>query len=90
MQVTLFGAAAGEVTGSAHLVESGKSKVLIDFGMFQGVPNVDQKNRISERFTFRNLDAVLGYHDSIELLNDFNVLDGSPAHGSMAAGCLRL
>ena len=66
MKVTLFGAAAGEVTGSAYLVESGKSKVLIDFGMFQGVPNVDQKNRISERFTFRNLDSVLVTHAHLD------------------------
>jgi len=37
MKVTLFGAGGGDVTGSAYLVESGKSKVLIDCGLFQGV-----------------------------------------------------
>jgi len=66
MKVTLFGAGGGEVTGSAYLVESGRSKVLIDCGMFQGVPNADQRNRISERFTFRNLNSVLLTHAHLD------------------------
>ena len=61
-------AGGGDVTGSAYLVESGKTKVLIDCGLSQGVPNADQKNRIAERFTFRNLGEpsplrVSGRHD---------------------------
>ena len=52
MRITLFGAGGGEVTGSAYLVESGKSKVLIDCGLFQGVPNADRKNRISKNLRF--------------------------------------
>jgi metallo-beta-lactamase family protein len=66
MRVTLFGAAAGEVTGSAYVVESERSKVLVDFGLFQGVPNADQKNRVSERFTFRNLNSVLVTHAHLD------------------------
>src|SRR5215831_3768865 len=66
MKITLFGAAAGEVTGSAYLVESGQSKVLVDFGMFQGIPNAGQKNRVSERFTFRNLDSVVLTHAHLD------------------------
>ena len=66
MKVTLFGAGGGEVTGSAYLVESGKSKVLIDCGLFQGVPNADRKNRISQEFTFRNLDSVLVTHAHLD------------------------
>jgi len=30
-----FHGAAGEVTGSAYLVETPRSRVLVDFGMFQ-------------------------------------------------------
>jgi len=66
MRITLFGAGGGDVTGSGYLVESGKSKVLIDCGMFQGVPNADQKNRIAERFTFRNLNNVLITHAHLD------------------------
>ena len=66
MRVTLFGAGGGEVTGSAYVVESGKSKVLVDCGMFQGVPNADQKNRIAQEFSFRNLSAVVITHAHLD------------------------
>jgi metallo-beta-lactamase family protein len=66
MKVTLFGAASGEVTGSAYLVESGSSKVLVDFGMFQGVPNADQKNRVAKWYTFRKLNSVLITHAHLD------------------------
>jgi len=66
MRVHVFGAGGGEVTGSAYVVESGKSKVLIDCGLFQGVPNADQMNRISERFTFRNIENVLLTHAHLD------------------------
>ena len=66
MKVTPFGAASGEVTGSAYLVESGRSRVLVDFGLFQGVPNADQKNRVSKFYTFRNLNAVLVTHAHLD------------------------
>lgn len=35
MDVTFYGA-AGEVTGSMHLLNTGTDKILLDFGMFQG------------------------------------------------------
>ena len=66
MKVTVFGAGGGEVTGSAYLVESGKSKVLVDCGMFQGVPNADQKNRIAQEFSFRSLNAVVITHAHLD------------------------
>jgi metallo-beta-lactamase family protein len=85
MQVTLFGAAAGEVTGSAYLVESGKSKVLVDFGMFQGVPNANQKNRVSERYTFRNLDSVLVTHAHLDHSGRLPILAQRRFSGSIYA-----
>ena len=66
MKITIFGAGGGQVTGSAYVVESGKSKVLVDCGMFQGVPNADQKNRIAQEFTFRNLVSVLITHAHLD------------------------
>jgi metallo-beta-lactamase family protein len=66
MRITLFGAAAGEVTGSAYLVESGESKVLVDCGLFQGVPDADQRNRIAKWYTFRKLNSVLLTHAHLD------------------------
>lgn len=66
MRVTIFGAGGGEVTGSAYVVESANSKVLIDCGLVQGVPDSDQKNRIPQQFTFRHLDSVLITHAHLD------------------------
>ena len=48
MRLTFLGA-AGEVTGSCYLVDTGQVKFLIDCGMFQGGIGGDRKNR---RFAF--------------------------------------
>jgi len=49
MQLSFLGA-AGEVTGSCYLVDTGEVKFLIDCGMFQGGHGADRKNR---RFAFK-------------------------------------
>ena len=46
--ITAFGA-AGEVTGSAYLVETSASRILVDFGMFQGDKDDDAKNVVPGR-----------------------------------------
>src|SRR6516225_1715455 len=66
MKVTLLGAASGEVTGSGYLVESGNSKVLVDFGMFQGVQDADQRNRVAKWYTFGRLHSVLVTHAHLD------------------------
>jgi metallo-beta-lactamase family protein len=46
MEITFFGA-AGEVTGSMHLLDTGKDKILMDCGMFQGRRKASaEKNRV--------------------------------------------
>ncbi|HYX64864.1 MAG TPA: MBL fold metallo-hydrolase, partial [Burkholderiales bacterium] len=64
MQLRFLGA-AGEVTGSCFLVETGKLKFLIDCGMFQGGRLADAKNR---RFAFapREIAFVLLSHAHID------------------------
>ncbi len=61
-----FHGAAGEVTGSRHLVEAGGKSVLLDCGMFQGHrTDADRKNRT---FTFppASVDAVLLSHAHVD------------------------
>ncbi len=45
MQITFYGAVR-EVTGSMHLIETGKNRILLDCGMFQGRrKETNEKNR---------------------------------------------
>lgn len=65
MKVTLYGA-AGEVTGSAYLVETGRARVLVDFGLFQGHGKAEKKNRVPAGLNPRRLDAVLITHAHLD------------------------
>ena len=64
MQLSFYGA-AGEVTGSCYLVDTGQVRFLIDCGMFQGGREAGRKNR---RFAFdpREIDFVLLSHAHID------------------------
>lgn len=61
MQITPYGA-AGEVTGSAYVVETDQARVLVDFGMFQGGKMAEARNRVPTGLRPRRLDAVLLTH----------------------------
>lgn len=65
MNITLFGA-AGEVTGSAYLVETSSARVLVDFGMFQGGAKTEAKNVMPEGLNAAQLDAVLLTHAHLD------------------------
>lgn len=65
MKLTLFGA-AHEVTGSCHLVEHGKTRLLVDCGMFQGRDQSDRKNKIPAYLGAKTLDAVLLTHGHLD------------------------
>lgn len=61
-----FHGAAGEVTGSRHLLETGGRSLLLDCGMFQGHrSDADSKNR-TFRFPPASVDAVLLSHAHID------------------------
>lgn len=66
MKIKVVGAAGGEVTGSAYLVQTAKSKVLIDAGMFQGGKATEEKNRLPEGADPRSLDALLLTHAHLD------------------------
>ena len=64
MNLTFLGA-AGEVTGSCFLVDTGEVQFLLDCGMFQGGAGADRKNR---RFGFapKDIAFVLLSHAHID------------------------
>jgi len=58
-----FGAAK-VVTGSAHMLDTGKSKILIDCGMFQGLD--EYKNYEPLGFDPREIDALILTHGHLD------------------------
>lgn len=65
MKITFLGA-AGTVTGSKYLVESGTKKVLVDCGLFQGWKQLRLRNWESFPVDVRSIDAVLLTHAHID------------------------
>jgi metallo-beta-lactamase family protein len=65
IKLTFFGAAR-EVTGSCCLVETGRHRILVDHGMFQGGGDAYRKNRAPLRFDPRGIDLVLLTHAHID------------------------
>ena len=67
MRLGFFGA-AGEVTGSCTLVDTGECRFLVDCGMFQGGGEARLKNERALDFGFdvRHLDFVLLTHAHID------------------------
>lgn len=65
MKITFLGA-AGEVTGSQHLIETRDRRVLLDCGFFQG-PRAESRRR-NEKFHCRpkDVDAVILSHAHID------------------------
>lgn len=66
MKIKIVGAAGGEVTGSAYLIETEKAKVMIDAGMFQGGKTTEEKNRLPEGAAPTSLDALLLTHAHLD------------------------
>lgn len=66
IKIKVVGAAGGEVTGSAYLVQTKNAKVMIDAGMFQGGKATEEKNRLPEGADPRHLDALLLTHAHLD------------------------
>lgn len=62
--ITFYGAAGG-VTGSKHLLDVDGTKILLDCGMFQGLPDVRERNR-SLPFSPESIDAVVLSHAHLD------------------------
>ena len=65
MRLTCWGA-AGEVTGSMHLLEIGPKRILLDCGMFQGRREEARKKNENFPLDFHDIDAVVLSHAHID------------------------
>jgi metallo-beta-lactamase family protein len=65
MQLEFFGA-AGEVTGSCHIVRAGGRQLLLDCGMIQGGGDAAARNRRAFPFEASAIDAVVLSHAHID------------------------
>ncbi len=61
LKITSYGAAR-TVTGSNHLLEMGGQRALLDAGVFQGSPALEDLNRLPFAFDPRSLNAVVLSH----------------------------
>ncbi|MFO0910392.1 MAG: MBL fold metallo-hydrolase [Isosphaeraceae bacterium] len=65
MRITV-GGAAGEVTGSCTSVETTRSRLLVDFGMFQGRGATERRNRDLGPIAPARLDGVVLTHAHLD------------------------
>src|SRR6187402_3786142 len=65
MELEFFGA-AGEVTGSCHIVRAAGHQLLLDCGMIQGSRESTERNRGPFPFDVATIDAVVLSHTHID------------------------
>ena len=85
MKVTLLGAAGGEVTGSAYLLESKSANVLVDCGYFQGARKIENYNRIPKRGVLNRLHAVVLTHAHLDHTGRLPLLTRAEYNGPIYA-----
>ncbi|HEY7284243.1 MAG TPA: MBL fold metallo-hydrolase [Vicinamibacterales bacterium] len=66
MKITLLGAAGGEVTGSAYLVQTADANIMVDCGLFQGAQKLENFNRLPTSAALKDLDAVVLTHAHLD------------------------
>ena len=58
--------AAGEVTGSCYLIDTGKARILLECGLFQGGRDADKRNAAPWQFELDSIDAVVLSHAHLD------------------------
>ncbi len=84
IRLTFWGA-AGEVTGSMHLVEAAGAKILLDAGLFQGKRADAAKKNRELPFDPRRIDAVVLSHAHIDHAGRLPLLVRHGFHGPIYA-----
>jgi len=85
MNITLCGAAGGEVTGSAYWVRTRSASILVDCGLFQGGAKAEAKNRVPGGARASQLDAVLLTHAHLDHTGRLPLLPRAGYHGPVYA-----
>ncbi len=85
MKITLLGASGGEVTGSAFLVQSGKSQVVVDCGMFQGGRKNALRNQRLAPGRAETLNAVVVTHAHLDHVGRLPLLPQAGFRGPIYA-----
>lgn len=63
-----FAGAAGTVTGSCFYIEAGGQRILVDCGMFQGLPEMEARNLTPFPFDPKEMDWILLTHGHLDHL----------------------
>lgn len=84
MKITFFGAAK-EVTGSCHLLETDRSRLIVDCGLFQGSRRLERLNSIPKRLLAKTLDAVLLTHGHLDHCGRLPLLSKASYQGPVYA-----
>ena len=66
MATLSFWGGVGTVTGSKYLVETDRSRVLVDCGLFQGLRELRERNWEDPPFDPKNIDAVVITHAHVD------------------------
>jgi metallo-beta-lactamase family protein len=85
MKITLLGAAGGEVTGSAYLLQTKSANVLVDCGYFQGSRKCENYNRIPKKGGLNNLHAVVLTHAHLDHTGRLPLLTKAEYNGPIYA-----
>lgn len=80
MKITFLGATR-EVTGSCYLVEAGRTRLLVDCGMFQGSAFTEAKNFEDSAFDPKTIDAVIVTHAHLDHVGRLPKLVKEGFHG---------
>lgn len=65
MKLTFLGG-AGTVTGSKYLIETGRRRILVDCGLFQGLKDLRERNWERLPVSARDIDAVVLTHAHLD------------------------
>jgi metallo-beta-lactamase family protein len=84
IRVTFWGA-AGQVTGSMHLLEAAGARVLLDGGLFQGHRAQAHELNANLRFDARRIDAIVLSHAHIDHSGRLPLLVRRGFHGPVYA-----